>query len=152
MKKPRPKKPRKHRPASHNGGLALLNQCTMAPLDETQLRDLGLAYLGALRGMATGHGTQQLWGTLACSINVAMVLAENGVRPQGLAVIQQGQDALLRIKAHAQQSGVWTLGIHAFALDCAFKFHNEQLKEAGRAQIITALAEVHRRVDNGQHL
>ena len=64
------------------GAVALLNRRTLAPLDDTQLRDLGLAYLGALRGMTTGHGTEVLWNTLACSINVAMVLAELGVMPQ----------------------------------------------------------------------
>lgn len=143
---------RAHRPINPMGGLTLLNRRTHAPLDETQLRDLGLAYLGALRGMTTGHGTEQLWSTLACSINVAMVLAEMGVMPQGLQVINLGQAALLRVKAHAQQSGEWTLGVHAFALECAFKFHNQQLKEAGKGQIITALDEVHRRVNVGQHL
>ena len=140
------------RTANPMGGLALLNRRTRAPLDETQLRDLGLAYLGALRGMTTGHGTEALWNTLACSINVAMVLAELGVMPQGLQVINLGQDALIRVRAHAQKTGEWTLGIHAFAIECAFKFHSQQLKEAFKSQIICALEEVHSRIDAGQHL
>ena len=143
---------RAQRPANPMGDLALLNRRTRAPLDDTQLRDLGLAYLDALRGMTTGHGTEVLWNTLACSINVAMVLAEIGVMPQGLQVINAGQDALIRVRAHAQNTGEWTLGIHAFAIECAFKFHDQQLKEAGKGQIIAALEEVHRRIDAGQHL
>ena len=138
--------------ANPMGGLALLNRRTRAPLDDTQLRDLGLAYLGALRGMTTGHGNEQQWSTLACSINVGMVLAELGVMPQGLQVINDGQAALLRVKAHAEKTGGWTLGIHAFSIECAFKFHSQQLKEAFKSQIICALEEVHRRVDAGQHL
>lgn len=134
------------------GGLALLNRRSHEQLDDIQLRDLGLAYLGALRGMTTGHGNEQQWSTLACSINVAMVLAELGVMPQGLQVIQDGQDALLRVRTHAQLNGEWRLGIHAFPIECAFKLHNQQIKEAGKGQIITALEEVHRRVAAGQHL
>lgn len=107
---------------------------------------------GALRGMTTGHGNEQQWSTLACSINVAMVLAELGVMPQGLQVIQDGQDALLRVRSHAQSNGEWRLGIHAFPIECAFRLHNQQIKEAGKGQIITAIEEVHRRVTAGQHL
>lgn len=143
---------RAQRPGNTTGGLHLLNRCTMATLENDQLRDLGLAYLAALHGMKSGHGSEQLWSTLACSINVAMVLAELGVMPQGLRVIEIGQDALIRVRAHAQQTGIWALGIHAFAIDCAFKLHHQQIKEAGKAQVIAALEEVHRRVDAGQHL
>ena len=140
------------RPIDPMGGLGLLNRRTTAPLEEVQLRDLGLAYLGALRGMTTGHGNETLWHTLACSINVAMVLSEMGVMPQGLNVIQQGQDALIRVKAHADKSGEWKLGIHAFPIECAFKLHNQQIKEASKGQLLTALEEVHRRLDAGRCL
>lgn len=143
---------RAQRPSNTTGGLILLNRCSRAQLDNDQLRDLGLAYFSALHGMKSGHGSEQLWSTLACSINVAMVLAELGVMPQGLRVIELGQDALIRVRAHAQQTGIWALGIHAFAIDCAFKLHHQQIKEAGKAQVIAALEEVHRRVDAGQHL
>lgn len=140
------------RPINPMGGLSLLNRRSQAPLEEAQLRDLGLAYLGALRGMTTGHGNETLWSTLACSINVAMILAEIGVRPEGLQVILDGQDALIRVKEFAKKTGRWELGGNTFAIECAFKFHHQQIKEASKSQIITALEEVHRRVDLGRHL
>ncbi len=139
------------RPIDPMGGLGLLNRLSKAQLEEIQRRDLGLAYLGALRGMTTGHGNEQQWSTLACSINVAMVLAELGVMPQGLQIIQDAQDALIRVRAHAQISGEWQLGIHAFPIECALKMHNQQIQEAGTGQIITALEEVFRRIDTGHH-
>lgn len=142
---------RKKRPIDPMGGLGLLNRHSRESLEQDQLRDLGLAYLGALRGMTTGHGNEQQWSTLACSINVAMVLAELGVMPQGLQIIQNAQDALIRVRAHAQISGEWQLGIHAFPLECALKLHNQQIKEAGRNQVITAINEVYRRVQEGHH-
>ncbi len=140
------------RPIDPMGGLGLLNRRTTAPVEEVQLRDLGLAYLGALRGMTTKHGNENMWHTLACSINVAMVLSEMGVMPQGMSVIHQGQDALIRVKAHAEKSGEWKLGANAFPIECAFKFHHQQIKEASRGQLITALEEVHRRLDAGRCL
>lgn len=132
-------------------GINLLQRLSHEQLDDIQLRDLGLAYLGALRGITTGHGTEQQWHTLAASLNMAMVLAELGVVPQGLSAIESGLDALVRVRAHALNTHTWALGIHTFAIECAFTVHNRQIAEAGRNQMIAAINEVFRRLDAGHH-
>jgi hypothetical protein len=106
----------------------------------------------ALRGMVTGNGTETMWHTLACSLNVAMILAEHGVEPQGMSAIKSGQAALVRVKHHAETIGTWHLGIHAFAIECAFKAHDMQVQGVTKAQLTAALHEVYRRIEAGQVL
>jgi hypothetical protein len=151
MKKPSHQLRHAQRTTNPMSSFELLNCRNHAALDEERLRYIDLSYLGALHGMKAGHGNEQIWSTLACSLCIALVLAEQGVMPQALRVIEMGQDALVRVRVQSLQNGEWRLGIHAFSVESAFKIYDQQVKIASEDQIISAINEVHRRVDARYH-
>lgn len=130
----------------------LLSRHSKAPLEEDRIRGILLAYHAALTGFRAGYGNEDLWTTLAYSMNIALILSELGVQPQALQIIQDAQVALVRIREVALQSGEWQLGHHAFIINCACKQHDEQLAVASINQLRAARKEVQRRMDEGKHL
>lgn len=133
-------------------GLALLGRHSKAQLEEDRVRRILLGYHAALTGMRLGCGNEELWETMAYSLNIALVLSEQGVQPQALQIIQDAQLALVRIHGIAIESGEWQLGSHTFIISCAFKQHDEQLAIATINQLNTARSEVRRRMEEGIHL
>ena len=127
----------------------LLNRGTQLAAD--QQRDLGIAYHASLAAMLRGRGTEQAWSTLACALNISMLLCEAGISAPALQTIKLAQDALLRSRERAQRTDKWALdgeGIHI--LRVALLIHDEQMSYATRDQIIRAIAEVHKRVAQGE--
>ena len=145
------------KPANPLGGLALLNRRNQAQLEQDQTRDLALAYRMALTGMLTGHGNEQLWSTLACSINIALLLAEAGVHPhhtqaQAIQIIKDAQEGLMRAHHRGTQHQQWNLGRDTFVIECAYRLHDAQIAAASKGKIVCAMEEVHRRVSIGETL
>lgn len=145
------------KPANPLGGLALLNRRSREQLADDQTRDLALAYRMSLTGMLTGHGTEQMWSTLACSLNIAMLLAEAGVHPdhtytQALQIIKDAQQGLMRAAHFAHDGGEWKLGTNQLSIGSAFHLHDKQLEQASKGQIVCAMEEVHRRITVGDTL
>ncbi len=129
--------------------LAFLGQ--RARLDEDQQRDLGIAYRVSLQALLTGHGSEQAWSTLACTLNVALILCEYGICTADLNTIQHAQDALLRSRERAQRTDKWALdGDGIRVVQSALAIHDEQISRCTRQQITAALNEVHRRVSIGE--
>lgn len=146
----------RNRTANPLGGLALLNRRSRAQLADDQTRDLAIAYRMALTGMITGHGTEQMWSTLACALNIAVLLAEAGVHPghtyaQAIQIIKDAQIGMMRAANYAHDGGGWKLGTNRLSIECAFRLHDGQIEEASKGQIVCALEEVHRRVTIGEH-
>jgi hypothetical protein len=101
--------------------------------------------------MLRGDGTEQTWSTLACSLNIAMILCEHGVSANALQTIQLAQDALLGCKARSFRTSKWAFsGDEAHAVMRACTIHDEQLEFATRAQVVAAIKEVHHRVEIGE--
>lgn len=61
------------------------------PLADDQQRDLGIAYHASLQALLRGHGTEQTWATLACSLNIALILCEQGICAGGIETIKLAQ-------------------------------------------------------------
>lgn len=121
------------------------------PLANDQLRDLSLAYRLALQAMLRGSGTEETFSTLACSLNIAMVLCEQGVWASYLHGIQEAQDALLSSRDRAQKLNKWGFdGNEARLVMRALAIHDEQLAMATKSQIVSALAEVKNRLTEGE--
>lgn len=121
------------------------------PLADDQTRDLGIAYHISLQALLGGHGTEQAWSTLACTINIALMLSECGINPAAIDTIKRAQDALLRVRERARRTGTWAFdgdGIRAFF--AAINIHDEQISRATRGQITGAIEKVHRRVMDGE--
>lgn len=121
------------------------------PLADDQTRDLGIAYHVSLQAMLSGRGSEQAWSTVACTINIAMLLAEDGVEAAALPTILVAQEALLRVRERAQRTGKWAFdGDGIRVILAAINIHDEQISRATRGQIVAALEELHRRVMIGE--
>lgn len=123
------------------------------PLRDDQQTDIGIAYHASLQALLTGHGTEQTWATLACALNVSLLLAEYGICAPAIQTIQLAQEALLRAKERVGRTGKWALdGDGIRVLQAALNIHDEQISRTTRDKITAALNEVHRRVSIGETL
>jgi hypothetical protein len=124
---------------------------THITLAQDQQRDIGIAYRTSLQAMLRGQGTEQTWSTVACMLNLALILTEQGVLPQALDTIKQAQDAIVRSRARAEKFNSWAFdGEGIRAVLTAANYHDEQLEVAKRSQVVHAIKEVHRRVEIGE--
>jgi len=120
------------------------------PLAEDQQRDICIAYRASLQALLRGHGTEQAWSTLACSFNIALILAEQGIAAATIPTIKLAQEALLRVQKRALLRGKWAFDSEGIRVVlAAANIHDEQLEIAARGQIVAALNEVHRRIEEG---
>ena len=142
---------RKRTPRQHLDPMACFTR--RMPLRDEQKIDLGIAYRMQLQAMLRGAGSEEAWSTLACSLNIAMVLCEQGIAPTYLHPIQLAQDALLACRERAGRVGRWAFsGDEARLIMRACAVHDEQLELATRAQVTKALNEVNDRILNGEVL
>ena len=123
------------------------------PLADDQTRDLGIAYHVSLQAMLSGRGSEQAWSTVACTLNIAMLLAEDGIEAAALPTILIAQEALLRVRERAQRTSKWAFdGDGIRVILAAINIHDEQISRATRGKIVAALEELHRRVMIGEVL
>jgi hypothetical protein len=120
------------------------------PLADDQQRDIGIAYRASLQAILRGHGNAQAWATLSCSLNIALMLCEQGFSAGSLQVIQLAQNAMMRCK--------WRSDIHhkfgftgdeARLVMDACNIHDEQLSRASKGQVAEALRTLHQRIERG---
>ena len=142
---------RKHTTRTIRDPMAWINK--RMPLADDQTRDIGLAYHVALDAMLTKHANESAWSTLACSINVALLLAEQGIHAEAAPMIKLAQQALMTIRKHALKSGNWCMNLahhHKQAIFAAVNVHDLQCAQCTKAQVADALREVHRRIEIGE--
>lgn len=113
--------------------------------------DLGTAYHMALQAILRGHGAEQAWHTLACSLNIALILCEQGFCAGEIETIKQAQQALMSCKARADKRNRYAFsGDEARLVMAATTIHDDQISRATRAQVTAALREVHRRIESDE--
>jgi hypothetical protein len=123
-------------------------------LDQSKLRDIGVPVHLAIEAMRTGHGEQgEAWGILAGSVNVALLLAENGIGNEYIGQIKEAQAALMRCRERAERTSVWAFDGDGYnAVASVIDLHEQQLAEGNVGVIERALYEGRRRVDCGEVL
>ena len=123
------------------------------PLEQDQRTDLGIAYRMAFQSLRTGTGQESDFHTIACTLNIALVLAERGFGVEWVEQVKAAQDGLMRCLGRGQKTGSWGLdGPAMTALTDALALHDEQIVLATQKEIREAIAEVHRRITNGDTL
>lgn len=140
---------RQHRGSrEHHAKQAWLARHQNLTIDQQQ--DLENAYRMALQAILRGYGTEQAWHTLACTLNVAMLLCEHGYRASAIAAIKQAQQALINCQNRAIKHGRYGFtGDEARQVIDAINIHDEQASLTTRAKVAEALREVHRRIESG---
>ena len=123
------------------------------PLEQDQRTDLGIAYRMSFQSLRTGTGQEHDFHTIACTLNIALVLAERGYGAEWVERVKAAQDGLMRCQGRGQNTGRWGLDGEAMtALTDALALHDEQIALATQREIREAIAEVHRRITNGDTL
>ncbi len=140
---------RKHTPRKYIDPMGWIAKRT--PLADDQQRDLGIAYRISLQAILNGHGTEQAWATLCCTLNVALILCEIGIHAHALQSIKLAQETMVRVRERAQRTGKWAFdGDGIRAIHVAVNLHDEQITRASRGQITAAIVEVQKRVEVGE--
>lgn len=121
------------------------------PLASDQQRDIGIAYHASLQAILRGHGTEQTWSTLACSLNIALMLCEQGFSAGHMEDIRRAQTAMMSCRARAELHLKYGFtGDEARLVMFACTIHDEQLSRARKGQIAEAIRTVHRRIEEGE--
>ena len=154
MKKPRNKKYRP-RPVAQAGGLTAIAKCVargqdVAPLASDQLSDLGLAYWLSFEQLRSGSASEEAWSCVVAALNIATAFAEADIGAEHEKDIIRALDGAFRAKVRSAKTGNFRLDGEALRdIEHALIVHDAQLEVATRAETVTALQLVHRRVAEG---
>jgi hypothetical protein len=119
-------------------------------LQTEQVTALALAFRTALECLRSGYGKEEHVHTLACSSNIALILAEQGYGSDAIEQIKAAQDGIVRCFARGRNSGKWGLDGQAItSLTWLAELHTEQIRLTSHKNMIHAINEVHRRMDAG---
>lgn len=122
-----------------------------APMTPGQQTDLALAARIAFDSVRKGQCTEADRDTLACMVNVAMVLAERHCSQAELDAALAAQEAMLRADGRAQQGMRWMFdGTGLAAFTRILDVHEQQVALLGRAEVTAAVLEVGERRARGQ--
>lgn len=122
-----------------------------APMRPDNQVDLKLAAEMAFEAIQKGMATTADRDTLACIVNVAMVMAEMHCSQSDLAIALQAQEALLRADGRALLGKGWNFdGEGRQQIKAALDMHDQQIEQLGRSAVIEALLEMQSRNDKGQ--
>lgn len=118
-------------------------------LNETQQRDLGLCYHIAFENMLK-RGSEEDWYVLAGSLNVALVLAEQGYGVEFIPDVKAAMEGLMDCKYRADRTGRWAFdGAAIQAMRRALELHDQQCALAKRSEIKKALQMITERANAG---
>ena len=118
-------------------------------LTDSQQRDLGLCYHLAFENMLK-RGGEEDWYVLAGSLNVALVLAEQGYGEEFIPDIKRAMESLMSCKYRADRTGRWAFdGDGIQHLRIAIEIHDQQCALAKRAEIKKALQAITERANAG---
>ncbi|ARK86069.1 hypothetical protein [Burkholderia pseudomallei] len=119
------------------------------PLTDDQQRDLGLAYHISFENMLR-RGNEEDWYVLASSLNVALVLAEQGYGEEFIPEIKAAMESLMDVKYRADRTGQWAFdGAGIQNMRVAIDLHDQQCALANRGEIKTALKAIVKRANEG---
>jgi hypothetical protein len=148
-------KPYRPQPVNRLGGLAAINLKLMQaedalPIADDDRTDLQLAYWIGFNEMTQGVSSEEHWTMVTVSLNIALVLSEQGVRSQYTPYIVKALEGAFRAHVRAQRTGAWRYDGEAIAaIRDALEVHDEQVPLVSKEQMRAALHEVRRRVDTG---
>ena len=120
------------------------------PLDDEQVRDLSLAFRLAFAAMIGGAADELQWSTCVCSLDIALILAENGIGKEHIPAINEALEGAFRAKVRHSKIGVWGFdGAAIQAIKDAYIIHEAQIEMATKEEMRDAIYEVRRRIDAG---
>lgn len=123
------------------------------PLENDQQASLGIAYRASLDALLSGKGDEQAWSTLACALNIALILCERGLGEEFTHTIKYAQNGLINCRERAARFNNWSFNAdEARTILKAFAIHDEQIRLATKKEIVFSLDEVRRRIEQNEVL
>lgn len=122
-----------------------------APVGIEQQEELFAEYRTALVAMLAGGGDLNDWSMVISALNVGLVLCERGFGPEYLETFMTALDSMAAAHAHYLATGKWEWSEEANAAinDC-IDVHAAQLEATIQADVLSAYAEVKKRIDASQ--
>lgn len=119
------------------------------PLKDDQQRDLALCYHISFENMLK-RGNEEDWYVLAATMNVALVLAEQGYGAEYIPEIKSAMESLMDLKYRADRTGQWAFdGAGIKHMRIALELHDQQCALANRGEIKKALKAIVKRANEG---
>ena len=105
-----------------------------AVADDASLNKLRLCELAAIDAMTKGMGTVHDWRWIADVLNIAEMMAKNGIGPEVLEYCQKAQEALLEAKERFDKTGKMGLsGTGIRAVKDLWEYHDLQRTSVARS-------------------
>lgn len=119
------------------------------PLKDDQQRDLALCYHISFENMLK-RGNEEDWYVLAATMNVALVLAEQGYGEEYIPEIKGAMESLMDVKYRADRTGQWAFdGAGIQNMRVAIDLHDQQCALANRGEIKKVLKTIIERANAG---
>lgn len=120
------------------------------PMQQDKQDDVALFYRFAFDAMQQGRGSEEQWGTVVFTLNMAVLLCERGYGPEWEDLLNRALEGAFRAKVRADKTGRWGFdGPALSAIREALEVHEAQMAAATQADILAARDEMHRRIDSG---
>ncbi len=144
--------PYRQRAINPIGGLSLINNIWAGNenLDHSQLIDLSVANWIAFNNMTLETSTEYDWNIVTGALNMAMVIAEGGIGDEHMDLFLRALDGTFRAKLRGDRTGLWRYDGEALNnIRTALELHDQQCKLSTKAEMVTTIQAVQRRVDDG---
>ncbi len=140
--------PYRQRTVDPMGGMRLLSH--RQPMSSDQLTELGLGYWLAFDNMLFHESTEYDWNIVTGSLNIAIVMAENDIRPDSMGLFKRALDASFSAKLRGEATGVWRYsGADIDTIRSALQIHDRQCAQVTQGVMVRTIQDVQQRVDQG---
>lgn len=130
------------------GGLRKLTD--RQPMSQTQLTDLGLGYWLAFDNMLFNASTEYDWNIVTGSLNIGVVMCEEGVHEDALDIFKRALDASFATRIRGEKTGAWRYaGADIDTIRNALQIHDQQCASVTQGRMVKVIYEVRDRVDQG---
>jgi hypothetical protein len=116
-----------------------------------QQEELSAEYRTALVAMRMGNGDLDDFSMLTSALNTGLVMAERGFGEEYVPTFMKALDAIAQAYATYKATGKWEWDDEANeAMNDGIDIHAAQLEHALQADVLSAMAEVAKRIDASQ--
>lgn len=130
------------------GGLRTLSD--RQPINDDQITDLAIGYWLAFDNMVLRDSTGYDWNIIAGSINIAIVMCEDGITEEALDIFRRARDASLRAKKRGEEKDIWRYdGADIDIIRTALAIHDQQIAQVTQGRMVKVINDVRARVERG---
>lgn len=140
------------KPISRIGGMGAIvkrreSEVMSQPLEGERQSAVVIAYHAAIDAMTGGYAEEYHFDTICYALNVGQILAEHGLGQEYLSLIEPAIYAMQRARARYLAHGKFGLdGPGLVAITAVAGLHEEQMRIATHAELMSAVDEMHKRV------